>query len=132
MDRKGTMHFGGLALLASVLAMIFTSIPLDARAQTAHGLVTIGMQRVFEDVLPAFEAATGQTIEVEFASIPDIAKRVESGERADFVIASRAGLDAITPAGKLAPGQSFILGGSLITVAVPPAAPSRTSRRRID
>jgi molybdate transport system substrate-binding protein len=45
------------------------------------------------------------------------------GERADFFIASRAGLDALAKAGKVTPGQSVILGGSLITVAVPAGHP---------
>lgn len=119
MALKGKMPLGGTLVLISVLVVFAMALPRRADAQTARGLVTIGMQRVFEDIKPAFEAATGQRLEVEFASTPDIAKRVESGERADFVIASRAGLDAITKVGRLAPGQSVILGGSLITVAVP-------------
>jgi molybdate transport system substrate-binding protein len=123
MALKGKLRPRGTFVLFSTLAMFLMALPLHANAQTVRGLVTIGMQRVFEDIKPAFEAAAGQSIDVDFASTPDITKWIESGERADFVIASRAGLDALVKARKITPDQFVILGGSLITVAVPAGHP---------
>ena len=57
----------------------------QACADEAHGLVTIGMQRVFEDVKPAYEAASGRKLNVEFASTQDIVRRVQEGQPADFL-----------------------------------------------
>src|SRR6476661_5692043 len=39
----------------------------QACADEAHGLVTIGVQRAFEDVKPAYAAASGLKLNVEFA-----------------------------------------------------------------
>jgi ABC-type molybdate transport system substrate-binding protein len=64
-----------------LLLLICLTVPsLGAQADEISGLVTIGMQRVFEEVVPAFAAASGRKLDVQFASSPDIAKRVQ-GER---------------------------------------------------
>lgn len=65
---------GCLTLAASF--MLFASF---AHADDAHALVTIGMRRVFDKVLPAFEAASDRKFRVEYASTIDIAQRVKDG-----------------------------------------------------
>jgi ABC-type molybdate transport system substrate-binding protein len=64
-------------LFLIILVAAFASS--NALASEARGLVTIGMQRVFEHMKPNFETASGQKLDVEFASTPDIAKRVMDG-----------------------------------------------------
>src|SRR5438105_1346825 len=69
--------------------LICLTVPcLEARADEIRGLVTIGMQRVFDEVKPAFEMAARRRLEVQFASSPDIAKLVQEGEVVDFIIVS--------------------------------------------
>jgi molybdate transport system substrate-binding protein len=100
--------------------LICLSIPyLEARADEIRGLVTIGMQRVFEEVRPAFERASARTLNVQFASSPDIAKLVEEGEAADFIIISRTAADGLIKSGIVPASNHFVLGGSSIAVAVP-------------
>ena len=103
-----------LLLLATPIALIST-----ARADEPRGLVTIGMQRVFDRVMPALEAASGRKFRIEYASTIDIVQRVTGGKRADFVVASRAGVDKLIAAQKVAQDSQFDLGGSRIVVAVP-------------
>jgi ABC-type molybdate transport system substrate-binding protein len=68
-------------LTAMAIFLVGLTMPsLDAWADGLRGLVTIGMQRVFENVRPSFERASGQTLEVQFASTQDIAMRVREGE----------------------------------------------------
>jgi molybdate transport system substrate-binding protein len=88
-------------------------------ADDARALVTIGMRRVFESVIPAFRAATGKEFQVDYASTIEIAQRVVGGERADLVIASRAGIEKLISAHKVRPDDQFDLGGSRIVMAVP-------------
>ena len=95
----------------------------DAQADEIRGLVTIGMQRVFEEVRPAFETASGRTLDVQFASTPDIAKRVQAGEAADFIILSRTAADGLIKSGMVPATSCFVLGGSSIAVAVPAGRP---------
>jgi ABC-type molybdate transport system substrate-binding protein len=81
------MHHGYRVVL---LLIGLTAPCLDARADEARGLVTIGMQRVFEDVISRFKPPSGRMLDVQFASSPEIAERVKSGDAVDFVIASAA------------------------------------------
>jgi molybdate transport system substrate-binding protein len=104
--------------------LICLTIPyLEARADEIRGLVTIGMQRVFEEVRPAFERASARTLNVQFASSPDIAKLVEEGEAADFIIISRTAADGLITSGIVPANNQFVLGGSSIAVAVPAGRP---------
>ena len=95
----------------------------QACADEAHGLVTIGVQRAFEDVKPAYEAASGLKLNVEFASTQDIVRRVQEGQPADFLITSRAGADLLIKAGKVAQENNFVVAQSSIALAVPAGHP---------
>jgi molybdate transport system substrate-binding protein len=104
--------------------MLLSAAVLPSRAGgEACGLVTIGMQRLFDDVRSDFEAADGHRLTVEFASTLDIAKRVQAGEIADFIVTSRAGVDSLIKAGSVTADQHFALVGSAIAVAVPAGHP---------
>jgi molybdate transport system substrate-binding protein len=91
----------------------------EAQADQIRGLVTIGMQRVFEEVRPAFETVSGRTFDVQFASTPDIANRIQAGEAADFIILARTAADTLIKSGMVLATNCFVLGGSSIAVAVP-------------
>jgi molybdate transport system substrate-binding protein len=106
--------FGLLILIANFMVPSST-----ARADEPYALVTIGMHRVFDRVMPAFEAASGRRFRIEYASTIEIAQRIIGGERADFVVASRAGIDRLISAQKVIEGNDFDLGGSAIVIAVP-------------
>jgi molybdate transport system substrate-binding protein len=77
------------------------------------------MRLVLDKVMPAFEATSGRKFRIEYASTIEIAQRVIGGARADFVVASRAGIDKLIDAQKVAEDGQFDLGGSRIVVAVP-------------
>ena len=104
-----------------IVLMIASSVSFNsrARADEPRGLVTIGMQRVFDRVMPAFEAVSGRKFRIEYASTIEIAQRIIGGERADFIVASRSGIDKLIGAQKVAADSQFDLGGSRIVVAVP-------------
>jgi molybdate transport system substrate-binding protein len=116
-------HPGGAVRRVLSLLICLTVPYLDAQADEIRGLVTIGMQRVFEEVRPAFETASGRRLNVQFASSPDIAKRVQEGETADFIVVSRTAADGLINSGIICASNRFVLGGSPIAVAVPAARP---------
>ena len=95
----------------------------QACTDEARGLITIGVQRAFEDVKPAYEAASGRKLNVEFASTQDIVGRVQEGQPADFLITSRAGADLLIKEGKLAAENNFVVVQSSIALAVPAGHP---------
>jgi ABC-type molybdate transport system substrate-binding protein len=94
-----------------------------AQADQIRGLVTIGMQRVFEEVRPEFETASGRTLDVQFASTANIGKRIQAGEAADFIILARTAADSLIKSGLVPATDCFVLGGSPIAVAVPAGRP---------
>jgi molybdate transport system substrate-binding protein len=111
-----TPHRAYRLLLLFAVAGLSSS---QACADEARGLVTIGVQRAFEDVKPAYEAASGRKLNVEFASTQDIVRRVQEGQPADFLITSRAGADLLIKAGKVAEDNNFVVAQSSIALAVP-------------
>ena len=98
---------GLVLMIANSVSFIST-----ARADEPRGLVTIGMHRVFDRVMPAFEAASGSKFRIEYASTIEIAQRIIGGERADLVVASRAGVDRLIGAQKVTEDSQLDLGGS--------------------
>jgi hypothetical protein len=48
---KGKIRLGAPVVI-TMLALFLMALPFRAHAQTGRGLVTIGMQRVFEEVSP--------------------------------------------------------------------------------
>jgi molybdate transport system substrate-binding protein len=117
-DRNNRRRSGAVPRILFVMACMSISFH-KAQADQIRGLVTIGMQRVFEEVSPAFEMASSRILDVQFASTPDIAKRVQAGEAADFIILSRTGADGLIRSGMVRATNCFVLGGSSIAVAVP-------------
>src|SRR4051812_35101749 len=111
-----TMHRARPFLLLFMIAAFSSS---QARAEEARTLVTIGMQRLFEDVKAAYEAASGQKLDADFAATADIVKRVQEEQAADFIIVSRAGVDRLIKAGKVAEDKTFVAAQSSIALAVP-------------
>jgi molybdate transport system substrate-binding protein len=121
---EGRVRKTGALMRGLLLSFILAALALSqACADETRALVTIGMQRLFEDVRPAFETAYGEKLRVEYASTLDIAKRVAAGEIADFVITSRAGVDSLIKAGSVAADRHFALVGSSVAVAVPAGRP---------
>jgi molybdate transport system substrate-binding protein len=107
-----------------LMIAVFMSSGATARADEPCALITIGMRRVFDRVMPTFEATFGQKFRIEYSSTIEIAQRVIGGESADFVVASRAGIDKLIGAQKVAEDGQFDLGGSRIVLAVPRGRPA--------
>jgi molybdate transport system substrate-binding protein len=96
---------------------------VDSRAEEIRGLVTIGMKRAFEQVIPGFETSPSRSLDIQFASTPEIAERLQKGEAVEFIIVARGTLDHLIDSKLVAEGDYAILGGSSIAVAVPAGHP---------
>jgi molybdate transport system substrate-binding protein len=113
----------GVAKRALALFIGLTIPCLNARAEEMKGLVTIGMKRVFEEVAPRFESALGRTLDIQFASSPEIVERLRKGEATDFIIVARTALDDLIKSTIVAASNSAVVGGSSIALAVPAGHP---------
>jgi molybdate transport system substrate-binding protein len=79
---------------------------------------TIGMRSAAEELFGRFETQSGHKLTVTWGTAPMLVKRIESGENADMLILSRAGIDALIKQSKIAPGSDVTLAGSGVAIAV--------------
>jgi molybdate transport system substrate-binding protein len=84
---------------------------------------TIGVRSAAEDLFSQFQAASGHKLTVTWGTAPMLVKRIEGGETADVVILSRAGIDALSKQGKVAPRSDVPLASSGVGIAVRAGAP---------
>jgi molybdate transport system substrate-binding protein len=84
---------------------------------------TIGVRSAAEELFERFEAASGHKLVVTWGTAPMLVRRLESGETADVVILSRAGLDTLSQQGKVLPGSEVPLASSGVGIAVKAGAP---------
>jgi molybdate transport system substrate-binding protein len=109
--------------MKTVLGIIALAIPMLVGAAEIHGLSTIAVQSAMEELVPHFEKASGHKVHVAFGLGVAMAKRVQDGEAADFVLGPRSAIDGLIKAGKLAPGSEATLARSSVAVAVRKGAP---------
>lgn len=79
---------------------------------------TIGVRSAAEGLFAQFETASGHRLAVAWGTAPMLVKRIESGENADVLVLSRAGLDALKQQGKVLAGSEVPLASSGVGIAV--------------
>jgi molybdate transport system substrate-binding protein len=84
---------------------------------------SIGVRSAAEGLFGQFEKTSGHKLAVTWGTAPMLGKRIESGESADLLILSRAGMDGLLKQGKVAPGSDVTLAGSGVAIAVKAGAP---------
>ncbi len=87
---------------------------------------TIGVRSAAEELFQNFEKTSGHKLAVTLSTwgtAPMLVKRIESGETADVLILSRAGIDQLSKQGKIAPGSDATLASSGVAIAVKAGAP---------
>src|SRR5580693_5343864 len=79
---------------------------------------TIGVRSAAEDLFRQFETTSGHKLAVTWGTAPMLVTRIESGESADVLVLSRAGVDTLAKQGKIAPGSDVTVAGSGVAIAV--------------
>jgi molybdate transport system substrate-binding protein len=86
----------------------------DSLKILSAGAVKRGVARIAAD----FERESGNTVRVEFATAPEIRKRVAEGETADVIVAPPAVMDEIAKQGKIVAESRGFVGRSRMGVVV--------------
>jgi molybdate transport system substrate-binding protein len=84
---------------------------------------SIGVRSAAEELFHKFEKQNGSRLAVNWGTAPMLVSRIEAGERADVLILSRAGIDALHKKGKILSGSDVTLAGSGVAIAVKAGAP---------
>jgi molybdate transport system substrate-binding protein len=104
-------------ILASLTAYFATQLPTMAD-EPVRVMATGVFATALQALAPAFEAATGAKMQVSIANAGEVAARVASGEPADLVMTSSAGVKALANQGALA-ADEVVIGKMRLGVAVP-------------
>ena len=79
---------------------------------------TIGVQAALEELAPKFEQATGNKLNITWATAAILVKRVQAGETADLMVLTKQSLDALTKDNKATTGSDAIFANSGMAVVV--------------
>lgn len=112
-----------LPALAILLRLLLSAGP--ASADDVKVLCSNGFREVMQELAPAFERATSNTVAVTYDLSANLAKRIESDDRFDLAILTPALIDDLTAKGRLT-GGGTTLARSAISFAI------RTGRPKPD
>src|SRR5215471_3319714 len=84
---------------------------------------TIGVQAALEELAPKFEQATGNKLNITWATAAILVKRVQAGETADLMVLTKQSLDALTKDNKASAGSDAAFANSGMAVVVKKGAP---------
>ena len=87
-------------LFAAGLAALMVLAAGGASAAEVRVLITTAMKAAIDDLGPAFEKATGHTLNITYGPSGALAKRIAGGEPADLVILA-GGIDDLIKQGKV-------------------------------
>jgi molybdate transport system substrate-binding protein len=84
---------------------------------------TVGIKSVLEELVPKFEKATGNKLNITWSTAALLTKRVQSGEQADAVVLIKSNVDTLIKDGKIVPGTDTLFGQSIFAVGVKSGTP---------
>jgi molybdate transport system substrate-binding protein len=108
---------------ATATAAVLLAAASVASAAELKVFSTIGVQAALEEMVPQFEKASGDKVNITWATAAILVKRVEGGESADLYILTKQSLDALAKETKVAPGSDTTFASSGMAVVVKQGAP---------
>ena len=91
---------------AIAAALVVAAAP--ARAAEIDALITTAMKAAVDELTPAFERDTGNTLHVSYGPSGGVARRFLGGEPADVIVIDSGALDDLIRQGKILPGPTAI------------------------
>ena len=111
-----------MSRLAAIAVFLIAQAGL-ATAAEVKVFSTIGVQAALEELAPKFEKATGNKLDITWATAAILVKRVQAGETADLMVLTKQSLDALTKDNKASTGSDAILASSGMAVVVKKGSP---------
>jgi len=108
--------------LAAIAVFLIAQAGL-ANAAEVKVFSTIGVQAALEELAPKFEQATGNKLNITWATAAILVKRVQAGETAALMVLTKQGLDALTKDNKATAGTDAVFASAGMAVVVKKGAP---------
>jgi molybdate transport system substrate-binding protein len=110
------------------IAAGFATVVLATQAVAAAEIKvysTVGVKSALEDLVPKFEKATGNKLNITWSTAALLAKRVQAGEQADALILIKGDIEALRKQGKIMPGTDVVFSKSIFAVGTKAGAPKQ-------
>lgn len=111
---------GGAGLAFAVCALLPMVVP--AEAAEIRMISAMALHATWLELMPQYEKASGDKVTILWSPGLEVARKVESGEKADIAVLAAAGVDDLISKGFLADGSRVPLVNSLIGIAIRPGA----------
>jgi len=115
---KGARSGAGAVL--AVFALLMTVAP--AKPAEIRMVSAMALHATWLELMPQYEKASGDKVTIIWSPGLEVARKVESGEKADIAVLAAAGVDDLIKKGFLADGSRVPLVDSLIGIAIRPGA----------
>ena len=115
-----------VAAAASMGALVLTT-PVGAAEITL--LSSTAMRESLEELVPAFEKASGHKVTITFKSGVDVTAALRAGDQADLAVSTDIALDELAKEGRIVAGSRVDFARPRVGVAVRRARRSPTSSR---
>jgi len=112
-----------IAALAKLAAAAIVMLAGVANAAEIRVIGSVGTRQAYNQLVPAFEKATGHTVTTAWSGVNDVAKRVADGETADVVMLPALQIDGLVKQGKIVPDSRVDVATCGIGVVVRAGAP---------
>src|SRR5262245_20834342 len=122
MTRRRFVPGGAVATITALLLLTPAATPA-ARAAEIKVMSTVALAATLNELVPAYERASGNKVSLVYSVIADLKKRIEVGETADVIILSRAALDDLRGQHKVAPDSVVNVASSYVAIAVRAGSP---------
>jgi molybdate transport system substrate-binding protein len=106
--------------VSAIAVFLVAQVALAAEIKV---FATVGVKSVLKEIIPKFEKATGNKLDVTWSTAALLAKRVQAGEQADALILIKADIETLKTEGKVMPGTDVIFSQSIFAVGVKAGAP---------
>jgi molybdate transport system substrate-binding protein len=107
-----------IRLLAGSLALVTGVWAAEASAAELKVLSAGAMRAALQELAPAFEAASGNKLKIEYSTAGDVEKKVAAGDEIDVAILTKPRVDKLVREAKIVGGTTQTLARAQIGLAV--------------
>src|SRR5215813_6686789 len=112
------MMIHAFRLLTGTFALATSVFVAEASGAELKVLSAGAMRAALQELAPAFEAASGNKLKIEYSTAGDIEKKVSSGDEIDVAILTKPRVDKLVREAKIVGGSTQTLAHAQIGLAV--------------
>ena len=121
------MMIHAFRLLFATFALATSVFVAEASGAELKVLSAGAMRAALQELAPAFEAASGNKLKIEYSTAGNIEKKVAAGDEIDVAILTKPRVDKLVSEAKIVGGSTQTLARAQIGLAVQKGAQSPTS-----